>query len=53
MMTILKDLHEEDFFAIIQFDDQINPWKKTLVKANKDNVAEAVAYTQRIDSRGG
>uniref|UniRef100_A0A673B1H1 Inter-alpha-trypsin inhibitor heavy chain H3 n=1 Tax=Sphaeramia orbicularis TaxID=375764 RepID=A0A673B1H1_9TELE len=38
MLAILKDLHEEDYFGIILFDSSIDPWKDSLIKANKENV---------------
>ena len=52
MLAILQELHEDDYFAIILFDHQIQPWKPSLIKASKDNVAEALAFTRGIDDRG-
>ncbi|AWP03263.1 putative inter-alpha-trypsin inhibitor heavy chain H3-like [Scophthalmus maximus] len=53
MLKILKDLHEEDYFALIQFDHNINSWKDSLTKATKENVAEAMIYVERIRDSGG
>ena len=53
MLAIIKDLDEEDYFALIQFDSIIDPWKESLTKATKENVAEAVAYIREIKARGG
>ncbi|XP_042261665.1 inter-alpha-trypsin inhibitor heavy chain H3-like [Thunnus maccoyii] len=53
MLAIIKDLHEEDYFALIQFDHEINPWKESLTKATEENVAEAMAYVRKITARGG
>ncbi|XP_070708549.1 inter-alpha-trypsin inhibitor heavy chain H3-like [Pempheris klunzingeri] len=52
MLAILKDIHVEDHFGLIQFDDRIEPWKKSLTKATQENVAEAMAYVRRIQQRG-
>uniref|UniRef100_A0A3Q1EED8 Inter-alpha-trypsin inhibitor heavy chain H3 n=1 Tax=Acanthochromis polyacanthus TaxID=80966 RepID=A0A3Q1EED8_9TELE len=52
MLAILKDLHEEDYFALIPFDSSIEPWKESLIKATKGNVAEAMAYVKKINDRG-
>lgn len=53
MLAIIKDLDEEDYFALIQFDHEINPWKESLTKATEENVAEAMAYVRKITARGG
>ena len=53
MLAIIKDLDEEDYFALIQFDDEIDPWKESLTKATEENVAEAMAYVRKITARGG
>uniref|UniRef100_A0A4W6FDR8 Inter-alpha-trypsin inhibitor heavy chain 3 n=1 Tax=Lates calcarifer TaxID=8187 RepID=A0A4W6FDR8_LATCA len=44
LLEILKDLHEEDFFALIEFDHMVSPWRQSLSKATKDNVAEAMKH---------
>lgn len=53
MESILQDLHEDDHFAIILFDHMITTWKDSLTKATKEIVAEAVAYANKINDRGG
>lgn len=53
MVAILKDLHEEDHFALILFDDNIKTWKNHLTKATKNNITEAIEYTQGIRDSGG
>uniref|UniRef100_UPI0037E78B3C inter-alpha-trypsin inhibitor heavy chain H3-like n=1 Tax=Semicossyphus pulcher TaxID=241346 RepID=UPI0037E78B3C len=52
LLHILKDLHEEDHFALIQFDSAIDAWKESLSKATPENVAEAMNYVRNIHSRG-
>ncbi|XP_015240932.1 PREDICTED: inter-alpha-trypsin inhibitor heavy chain H3 [Cyprinodon variegatus] len=53
MVTILDDLHVDDYFAVIQFDDVILTWKDSLTKATKENVAEAKSYVRSIRANGG
>uniref|UniRef100_UPI0037E7ABD1 inter-alpha-trypsin inhibitor heavy chain H3-like n=1 Tax=Semicossyphus pulcher TaxID=241346 RepID=UPI0037E7ABD1 len=52
LAAILKDLHEEDHFALIQFDDKIITWKDSLTKASKGNVSKAIAYVKKIKDSG-
>lgn len=52
LVAILKDLHEQDHFALILFDDKIVTWKGSLVKAIKQNVAEAIDYVNELMDRG-
>ncbi|XP_039972120.1 inter-alpha-trypsin inhibitor heavy chain H3-like isoform X2 [Xiphias gladius] len=53
LMAILKDINEEDHFALIQFDDKIESWRDSLSKATKENVAEAMIYVSQIRDLGG
>ena len=53
LQSILADLHQEDYFGIIVFDFDIGPWKQSLVKATKENLAEAIQYVPRIIASGG
>ncbi|XP_062252850.1 inter-alpha-trypsin inhibitor heavy chain H3-like isoform X2 [Platichthys flesus] len=53
MLEILKDLHEEDHFALIPFDNDITPWRPSLSKATKENVDEARSYVRHIHDNGG
>ncbi|KAM9813386.1 inter-alpha-trypsin inhibitor heavy chain H3-like [Neosynchiropus ocellatus] len=52
LTTILKDLHKDDHFAIVTFDDKIAPWKNTLSQATKSNVAEAVSFVKMLRHDG-
>nr|XP_057947701.1 inter-alpha-trypsin inhibitor heavy chain H3-like isoform X2 [Doryrhamphus excisus] len=53
MMKILQDLKEDDYFSLILFDDRIESWKKSLIKATKENVAEATSFIANLSPRGG
>ncbi|KAM8914189.1 inter-alpha-trypsin inhibitor heavy chain H3a [Spinachia spinachia] len=53
LLAILKDLDEEDHFALVQFDDRTEPWRESLTKATKENVAEGMAYVRKIAANGG
>lgn len=52
MLAILEDLHEDDYFAIIVFDGSLDFWKKSLTKATKDNVADAMIYVKTFPLGG-
>ncbi|XP_059185019.1 inter-alpha-trypsin inhibitor heavy chain H3-like isoform X1 [Centropristis striata] len=52
LVVILKDLHEEDHFALILFDDSIVTWKDFLSKATKENVSKAIAYIRKLKDNG-
>ncbi|XP_014864919.1 PREDICTED: inter-alpha-trypsin inhibitor heavy chain H3-like isoform X1 [Poecilia mexicana] len=52
LVAILEDLHEDDHFALIQFDSVILSWKESLTKATKENVAEAKNYARSIRDNG-
>uniref|UniRef100_A0A1A8V9U1 Inter-alpha-trypsin inhibitor heavy chain H3 n=1 Tax=Nothobranchius furzeri TaxID=105023 RepID=A0A1A8V9U1_NOTFU len=47
-----ENLHEEDYFAVILFDNVVNCWKESLTKATKENVAEAMEYVKGIRDEG-
>lgn len=53
MLVILKDLDQADHFGIIDFDDSIHSWKRSLTRATEDNVAEAVTFVKQLRDRGG
>lgn len=53
MVSILKDLHQDDHFAIILFDNKIKTWRESLTKATKTNVSEAINYVRKIKSDSG
>nr|XP_020488756.2 inter-alpha-trypsin inhibitor heavy chain H3-like [Labrus bergylta] len=52
MAAILKDLSEEDHFALIMFDNKIITWKDSLTKASKQNVSKAIAYISKLKDNG-
>ncbi|XP_053724783.1 inter-alpha-trypsin inhibitor heavy chain H3-like isoform X1 [Synchiropus splendidus] len=52
LTTILKDLHEDDHFAIVTFDHTIKPWKSALSRATKSNVTAAVNFVKRLKQAG-
>ncbi|XP_059184472.1 inter-alpha-trypsin inhibitor heavy chain H3-like [Centropristis striata] len=52
LLAILNDLHEEDHFALILFDDKIISWRESLTKATKENVTEGMDYVRRIHEGG-
>uniref|UniRef100_A0A673B8S3 Inter-alpha-trypsin inhibitor heavy chain H3 n=1 Tax=Sphaeramia orbicularis TaxID=375764 RepID=A0A673B8S3_9TELE len=52
LKAILNDLHEEDHFALIIFDNDVATWKNRLTKATKTNVDKAKAYVAEIKDRG-
>ncbi|XP_061543153.1 inter-alpha-trypsin inhibitor heavy chain H3-like [Phycodurus eques] len=52
LAAILKDLHEDDHFAVILFDSEIVTWKDSVMKATKENVTDAVAYIGKLKERG-
>ncbi|XP_072238791.1 inter-alpha-trypsin inhibitor heavy chain H3-like [Leuresthes tenuis] len=49
--TILNELSEDDYFALIQFDSAIEPWRESLSKATKENVSEAMVFVKKISAR--
>ncbi|XP_063071037.1 inter-alpha-trypsin inhibitor heavy chain H3-like [Engraulis encrasicolus] len=52
LLTILSDLHEEDYFGLVLFDHEIRPWRPSLTKATEDNVAAAKEFVETIKERG-
>ncbi|XP_073324185.1 inter-alpha-trypsin inhibitor heavy chain H3a [Pagrus major] len=52
LQAILKDLHEEDHFALIPFDSSVESWRESLTKATKENVSKALQYVRNLHSRG-
>ncbi|CAL8403133.1 unnamed protein product [Arctogadus glacialis] len=52
MLAILQDLHHEDHFGLIQFDNTILQWKNSLMKATRENVTNAMEYVKRIRDSG-
>ncbi|KAL4601560.1 Inter-alpha-trypsin inhibitor heavy chain H3-like [Arapaima gigas] len=52
LLKILGDIAEEDHFALITFDDRVQPWKKQLVKATANNLEAAQSFVRKIRDRG-
>ncbi|XP_035633370.1 inter-alpha-trypsin inhibitor heavy chain H3-like [Oncorhynchus keta] len=52
MLTILNDLHEDDYFGIVTFDHHISTWKGSLTKATTGNVSEAKGFVKGIQQSG-
>uniref|UniRef100_A0A6I8S5E6 Inter-alpha-trypsin inhibitor heavy chain family member 4 n=1 Tax=Xenopus tropicalis TaxID=8364 RepID=A0A6I8S5E6_XENTR len=52
-LKILADLPEEDHFGILIFDDKVDKWQNTLVKAVPDNIIKAKQFVSKISARGG
>ncbi|XP_062401904.1 inter-alpha-trypsin inhibitor heavy chain H3-like [Sardina pilchardus] len=52
LLTILSDLHEDDYFGLVLFDDKISPWRPSLTIADEVNVLAAKKFVKTIDSNG-
>ncbi|XP_027032099.1 inter-alpha-trypsin inhibitor heavy chain H3-like [Tachysurus fulvidraco] len=52
LLTILDDLYEEDHFGLVIFDDEIESWRPSLIKATKENIQEAKKYVRKITANG-
>ncbi|XP_063796690.1 inter-alpha-trypsin inhibitor heavy chain H3 [Pseudophryne corroboree] len=52
LIKILNDTSTHDYINFIEFDDTINVWKDSLVKATPENIEEAKQYVKSIRSRG-
>ncbi|XP_056381072.1 inter-alpha-trypsin inhibitor heavy chain H3-like [Hyla sarda] len=50
---ILEDMPKEDFIGILIFDDKVDNWKKTLVRATPTNIKKAKAFVKKMTARGG
>ncbi|KAM3878582.1 inter-alpha-trypsin inhibitor heavy chain H3-like [Diretmus argenteus] len=53
LLAILPDLHEDDYFTLILFDDQVTLWMDSLIKATEENVSKAKDYAREIRIAGG
>uniref|UniRef100_A0A673JYS6 Inter-alpha-trypsin inhibitor heavy chain H3 n=1 Tax=Sinocyclocheilus rhinocerous TaxID=307959 RepID=A0A673JYS6_9TELE len=49
LMTILSELHEDDYFGLVTFDDTIESWRPFLSKATPENVTEAKEFVKTIE----
>ncbi|KAJ8355293.1 hypothetical protein AAFF_G00073680 [Aldrovandia affinis] len=52
LLTILDDIHPDDYFGIVLFDDTIVRMKPSLSKATEQNVKEAKDYVRKIIAVG-
>lgn len=52
LQAILKDLHEEDHFALVVFDTKVLAWQNSLTKATKKNILQATNYVKKIKDQG-
>ncbi|KAI4888239.1 hypothetical protein NFI96_031477 [Prochilodus magdalenae] len=52
LLTILSDLYQEDHFALIVFEGDINTWRPSLSKAMEENVKAAKEYAKTIKDEG-
>lgn len=52
LQLILKDLHEEDHFALVLFDNNVSKWRKTLTKATKENILQVTNFVKKIKDGG-
>lgn len=53
LLKILQDLHPEDHFGFITFNNKVVKWKSSLLPATQENVASAAALVQTLTARGG
>ncbi|XP_051532399.1 inter-alpha-trypsin inhibitor heavy chain H3 [Myxocyprinus asiaticus] len=51
LVTILSELHEDDYFGLVTFDDVIELWRPSLTKATQENVTAAKEFVQTITAR--
>ncbi|KAM6979733.1 inter-alpha-trypsin inhibitor heavy chain H3a [Aplochiton taeniatus] len=52
LLAILKELHRDDYFALFTFNDDIQPWRSSLIQATEENVAEAMTFVKGIQDYG-
>ncbi|XP_077308318.1 inter-alpha-trypsin inhibitor heavy chain H3-like [Lithobates pipiens] len=52
LLEILEDTSEHDHFNFILFDDEIDVWKPSLVKATPENLIEAKDFVREIQESG-
>lgn len=49
----LNSLNEKDRFNIIDFDDEIKSFKTSLVRADHENIREALSFVEKCEAEGG
>ncbi|XP_051957376.1 inter-alpha-trypsin inhibitor heavy chain H3a [Xyrauchen texanus] len=52
LLTILSDLPEDDFFAIVIFESRYSVWKPHLTKATQENVQDAKQFVKGLKAGG-
>ncbi|TRZ01826.1 hypothetical protein DNTS_026174 [Danionella cerebrum] len=50
LLTILSELHEEDFFGLVTFNDNVEEWRPSLSKASSENVTAAKEFVKSIEA---
>ncbi|XP_075688022.1 inter-alpha-trypsin inhibitor heavy chain H3-like isoform X2 [Rhinoderma darwinii] len=50
---ILEDMPMEDYIGILIFNDKVDNWKKSLVRATTKNIKKAKEFVTKITARGG
>ncbi|XP_044156726.1 inter-alpha-trypsin inhibitor heavy chain H3-like isoform X3 [Bufo gargarizans] len=50
---ILEDMPQEDHIGLLIFDDKVDYWKKSLVRASPKNIRQAKQYVKKMTARGG
>ncbi|KAL2091389.1 hypothetical protein ACEWY4_013652 [Coilia grayii] len=51
LLTMLNDLHVDDYFGLVLFDSIIETWRPMLTKATEENVAAAKEFVKTIQDR--
>ncbi|XP_076124731.1 inter-alpha-trypsin inhibitor heavy chain H3-like [Alosa pseudoharengus] len=52
LLTILSDLHEDDYFGLVLFDSIVESWRPSLTRATEENVMAAKEFVKGIHQRG-
>lgn len=51
MAAILDDLHSDDMFSVIQFNDAVNKWREDgLVRVDEKNIAAAKEFVNGLEA---
>ncbi|XP_077133077.1 inter-alpha-trypsin inhibitor heavy chain H3-like isoform X1 [Ranitomeya variabilis] len=50
---ILEEMPHEDYIGILIFDDKIEKWKESLVRATAENIKLAKEFVEKMTARGG
>ncbi len=49
----LNSLSQQDRFNVIDYDDQVNSFKTSLVRANAENLRAALSFVDKCEAEGG